>query len=427
MKSIILIFLVLPSIFFAQDYYFPPEDFNSWESSPYSCDSMGSAELIDFVLEKNTKAFIILKEGKILMEVYSDDFGRDSVWYWASCAKTMTSTLIGMAVNEGALSIDDPTENYLDQWTYCSQEAQAKILIKNQLTMTTGIDESMSFDCTSPSCLSCINEPGSRWFYHNSPYTLLLDVYESAMGQTANQGFNQRIRNKIGMNGIFLPATLTDNKVFWSRARDMARFGLLHLANGNWNGEIIFNAEGYFEDAKNTSQNLNEAYGYLWWLNGKDSYHLPNSDLQFSGTVIPSGPEDMYMALGKNDQKIYIVPSQDLVVIRMGESANDVNYALSSFDNELWEKLGQLNCLLPTSTTDLTKKDWKIFPNPSTGLLHISGKEFNQWQLKNILGQVVLSGIDSNVNVSGIKAGQYILTIYNKDEEIVDVQKLIKQ
>jgi hypothetical protein len=65
----------------------------------------------------------------------------------------------------------------------------------------------------------------------------------------------------------------------------------------------------------------------------------PLSQIVFNGTMVPEAPSDMYAALGKNDQKVYVVPSQNIVVIRMGDSAGNVQLALSSFDNELWGKL----------------------------------------------------------------------------------------
>jgi hypothetical protein len=71
---------------------------------------------------------------------------------------------------------------------------------------------------------------------------------------------------------------------------------------------------------------------------------LPGLQLQFNGTLIPNAPSDMYAALGKNDQKIYVVPSMKMVIIRMGEVANPDNptFALSGFDNELWDKINDL-------------------------------------------------------------------------------------
>jgi CubicO group peptidase (beta-lactamase class C family) len=121
----------------------------------------------------------------------------------------------------------------------------------------------------------------------------------------------------------------------------MARFGLMALNKGKWNGTTIIN-EIYFTSETTTSQAINQSYGYLWWLNGKSSYHLPQSQFQFNGNIIPSGPSDMYAALGKNDQKIYVIPSKKMVVIRMGEAADTVNMALSDFDNVLWQKINAL-------------------------------------------------------------------------------------
>jgi CubicO group peptidase (beta-lactamase class C family) len=94
--------------------------------------------------------------------------------------------------------------------------------------------------------------------------------------------------------------------------------------------------------ATTTSQTINQSYGYLWWLNGKSSYRLPQSQFQFSGSIIPSAPSDTYAALGKNDQKIYVVPSKKMVVIRMGDAADAVNMALSDFDDVLWQKINAL-------------------------------------------------------------------------------------
>jgi CubicO group peptidase (beta-lactamase class C family) len=127
--------------------------------------------------------------------------------------------------------------------------------------------------------------------------------------------------------------------IYYSNARSMAKFGLLMLNKGKWDQTALMTDSNYFNSMVNTSQNLNLSYGYLWWLNGKTSHMLPQTQIVFNGNLTPNAPADMFAALGKNDQKIYIVPSQKLVVIRMGESAGNVQLALSSFDSELWGKL----------------------------------------------------------------------------------------
>jgi CubicO group peptidase (beta-lactamase class C family) len=140
------------------------------------------------------------------------------------------------------------------------------------------------------------------------------------------------------MNGLWIK-TPNSNNIFYSNARSMARFGLLMLNKGRWDSTTLLNDTGYFKSQVNTSQNLNLSYGYLTWLNGKSSNMLPQSQIVFSGSIIPNAPADLYAALGKNDQKIYVVPSQKLVIIRMGNTAGGVKPAGSDFDNELWGKL----------------------------------------------------------------------------------------
>jgi CubicO group peptidase (beta-lactamase class C family) len=80
----------------------------------------------------------------------------------------------------------------------------------------------------------------------------------------------------------------------------------------------------------------------MWWINGKTSFRLPQSQLQFNGSLISNAPNDMYCALGKDDQKIYVVPSKKLVIVRMGNSADETNFALSDFDTILWQKISAL-------------------------------------------------------------------------------------
>jgi CubicO group peptidase (beta-lactamase class C family) len=138
------------------------------------------------------------------------------------------------------------------------------------------------------------------------------------------------------MNGTWIPNGGLN--VYWSNTRSMARFGLLALNNGQWNSDVIVDSN-FINAATTTSQNINEAYGYLWWLNGKSSYHLPQTQFEFTGSLIPEAPADMYMALGKNDQKIYVIPSKKMVVVRIGDAADGPTFGLSAFDNLLWEKI----------------------------------------------------------------------------------------
>jgi CubicO group peptidase (beta-lactamase class C family) len=324
--------------------YFPPLTGSEWQTASAASLGWNEAQLNDiytYLQQKGTKAFIILKNGKIVTERYFGSFTADSTWYWASAGKTMTAMLVGIAQQEGLLNINTRTSQYLGTgWTSLPLAKENLITVRHQLTMTTGLDDAVTpdNDCTSPACLVYKADAGTRWAYHNAPYTILDKVVENVSGTTYNSYFQQKIRDRIGMNGTWFKGTGYNN-VYYSNARSMARFGLLMLNKGKWDQTFVLNDSNYFNAQVNTSQNLNLSYGYLTWLNGKANYMLPSLQLVFSTMLTPNAPADMYAALGKNDQKVYVVPSQSLVVIRMGESAGNVQLAVSSFDNELWGKL----------------------------------------------------------------------------------------
>jgi CubicO group peptidase (beta-lactamase class C family) len=323
--------------------YFPPTTGTTWQTTTVAAlgwDQTQLNALYPYLESVGTKAFIILKDGKIVTERYFGTFTADSIWYWASAGKTVTAMLVGIAQHDGLIDINNKTSTYIGTgWTSEPLDKENLITVKNQLTMTSGLDDGVSDpDCTLPGCLVYKADAGTRWAYHNASYTILDSVIERATGMTFNAYFQQKLRNKIGMNGLWIKAPHSNN-VYYSNARSMARFGLLMLNKGTWDGTPILADTNYFNSQVNTSQNLNLSYGYLTWLNGKASSMLPQTQIVFPVSIIPNAPADLYAALGKNDQKVYVVPSQKLVVIRMGNTAGGVNLAGDDFDNTLWGKL----------------------------------------------------------------------------------------
>ncbi len=348
MKKNMLLLFLLPFCFSCSsdsdsnenEMYFPPNNSDVWETETLQSlnwNENNLQELYDYLILKNSKSFIVLHNGKIVIEEYFNGHSASTAWYWASAGKTLTSTVTGIAAQEGFININNKVSDYLGTgWTSATLAQENLITCKNLLSMTSGLDDSLGDD-VSPSNLQYIADAGNRWAYHNV-YVKLQDVVATATGQTWSNYFNTKLRDKIGMTGIWYDSG--DLSVYWSNSRSMARFGLLALNNGKWNGTQIINSN-YMNEATNTSQNINLAYGYLWWLNGKSTYHLPQTQYQFSGKLIPSAPDDMYAALGKNDQKIYVIPSKGLVIIRMGNVSDPDNptFASSNFDNELWQKI----------------------------------------------------------------------------------------
>lgn len=381
-KLFILAFFVLSVNARSQSLYFPPLTGVKWDTlSPAALgwcpDKIGT--LLNYLESKNSKAFILLKDGKIVIEKYFGTFTKDSAWYWASAGKTLTSFMVGMAQQEKYLSISDTTSKYLGKgWTNCTPAQEEKITIRHQLTMTSALDDDVpDHHCTLATCLNYRADAGTRWAYHNGPYTLLDSVIERATGQTLNSYINQKIKTTTGMTGIFIPSGY--NTIFYSKARSMARFGLLILNKGNWDGNQVMTDMSYFNQMVNTSQTLNKSYGYLWWLNGKSSFMMPGLQIVFPGYLSPNAPADMISALGKNGQFIDVVPSQNIVLIRMGNAPGEGEVP-ATFNDTIWQKVNDLMCVtssLQNSSNNSSKL--KIYPNPSQdfSVVELSNKPYD--------------------------------------------------
>lgn len=329
----------------SDDLYFPPLNSNNWQTQTISELEWNEAALqplLNYVEIKGTKAFLVLKNGKMVVEWYGNGEDADSNLPWNSAAKTLVAFTAGIAQQEGVLNINEASNIYLDSgWSNLTLEEETEITVWNHLTMTTGLDYTVpNNNCTDAECFIYRDVPGSFWYYHNGAYTIIHDIIAEAVNTEFNSYFNTKLRNKIGMQGVWVPFGYY--KLYYSNARSMARFALLNLNKGVWDGIDILGDADYFEAMTNTSQDLNKAYGYLWWLNGKDSFRGPGLNLEFQGKLIPNAPDDLIAGLGKNDQKMYVVPSQNLIVIRMGDDAGESLLGPSSFDNDLWAEINKL-------------------------------------------------------------------------------------
>lgn len=420
MKKIYLLFstlVVALNLSAQQTLYFPPTTGNAWET--ISPQSLGYCQaridsLYAFLAASNTRAFILLQDGRIVLEQYFQGHTPSTPWPWASAGKTITAFVVGIAQQEGHLSILDSTATYLGPgWTNCSPAQEEKIRIIHQLSMTSGLDDGVpDHFCTLDTCLSYKADAGTRWAYHNGPYTLLDQVLEAATGQTLNAYTTQKLKIPTGMTGAFVPVGY--NNVYFSNARSMARFGLLMLNQGNWNGNPIMSDQAYFQQMVNISQQLNKSYGYLWWLNGKQSYMLPGTQFVFPGFLNPNAPADMYVGMGKDGQFLNVVPSQNRVWIRMGEAPDNLPVPFL-LNDQIWAYVNNLPCAPSGSTqADEPEAEVQVFPNPSSDFIRLcSAQIMEKVEVFDVRGQLVKSentpATEINISASDLPGGTYII------------------
>ncbi|MGQ8335033.1 serine hydrolase [Sunxiuqinia sp. A32] len=426
MRLILTIVFVaqLVTVSYPQEIYFPPQNGDEWQT--LSLEDLGWCnsevdELYQLLENNSTKSFMLLKDGKIVLEKYFGTYTKDSSWVWFSAGKSLTSMLVGIAQQEGYLDIDESSSTYLGNgWTSMSSEQERAIKIKHQLTMSTGLNETDMF-CTDPECLTYKADPGTRWFYHNAPYSLLRNVVENATGKGLNIFTYEAINNKTGMKGLWVPVGY--NNFYFSTARDMARYGLLILNRGVWQIDSVLKDEEYFGAMTNSSQEMNPSYGYLWWLNGKESYIPPGVADSFPGSIAPNAPDDLILAAGAQGQFIAISPKEKLIMIRQGTLRSQENVPID-FHNEIWGKINQLMC--PTSSPSIESNKFRVFPNPATDYIRIETSNQKSFQLEiySSNGNLVLHVKNNrNIDINDLPAGIYFIKMQTGNNS--EYQKLI--
>lgn len=332
-----------------QKVYWPRN--GDWETRALvdaGINAAGIEDAVNFAAEHNSTGLVILRGGRIVVEKYWKEWTPQTAQPIYSSSKSVAATLIGMAIEDGKLKgVNQSMADFIPSWKGSPKEA---ITLRHVLSMTSGIKVGAvrvsagvdAFEETA--ALPLEHKPGEHWAYNTPVYRLLLRVIEMASGESINQFTRSRLAAPIGMSHSSWdcspgPNGKTNCAWYRSSLRDMARFGLLILRNGKWENKQVVSAR-YVKESTSSSQKINEAYGYLWWLNGKSSFKLPTGR-SVQGALWPDCPADAFGALGAQDKKIYIAPSLDLVVARhggasgMARGTGEESGGRTSFDNEL--------------------------------------------------------------------------------------------
>jgi CubicO group peptidase (beta-lactamase class C family) len=309
--------------------FFPPAT-GAWatvSAAEAGFDEQGLAALVDLVGGANSTSLVILAEGRIVAEQYWNGADASFIRDLASAQKSVTSTLVGLARDQGLLALDDAVSDYLPAgWTAASPAGEAAITIRHLLTMSSGLN---------PRTLRNDAPPGTVWDYNTDAYQKLRGVLEAAAGTDINVLSKAWLFDAIGIEQPvpWAPRAQVVDAVGWPTygltltAREMARFGLFAMRAGQWAGTQITAAD-WFAEAWAPSP-LKADYGYLWWLLGQ-------------GRLASKGATpDLVAALGARDQKIYVSPSVGVVMARQGSAAGVVSEAESDFDAALITALGR--------------------------------------------------------------------------------------
>jgi hypothetical protein len=270
-------------------------------------------------IDKRTRSLLVIYKDKIIAEKYATGFSKSSKILGWSMTKSITSAMFGILEKQHKLNIYAPAP--IPEW---ANDERKKITINDLLHMNSGLEWEEKYDkiCDATEMLfqaedmtrsqlikPAIFKPNTHWNYSSGTTNLLSGILRKQFKthQEYLDFWYSSLIDKIGMNSMILETDMLGNYVGssygWATTRDWSKFGLLYLHKGNWNGEQIFDESWakYTATATNTS---NGDYGGHFWLN--------------SGEKFPDVPKDMYYCGGFQGQMVAIIPSLDMVIVRMG-------------------------------------------------------------------------------------------------------------
>ena len=302
---------------------------------------------------QHTISLVIVHEGRIIHERYAPGFDRETRTRTWSTAKSIAATLIGILVDDGRLALDEPLGlEWLPRVRSPETDPRDAITLRHVLHMSSGLEpiDNGGLEYATGSGLGywagassvrlaldrgLIREPGTYWDYENSETLLAVRKMKEALGGgRAYLEFPRRaLLDRIGMRNTLLSTDRFGDFVLssqvYTNARDLARFGLLYLNGGVWNGERII-SEAWIDFVRTPAPatvGLGSFYGAQFWLVPDDRDDVP---------------PDAYSTAGNRGQFALIVPSHDLVIVRRG-----LDWGRQGFDR--WELVEEVLRAFPRS------------------------------------------------------------------------------
>ena len=285
-------------------------DFSWIEKTPESIglDSIEVNELMDFVKipEFNTQAAILIQGNYIIAEYYGEGYDKSSLVTSWSVAKSFTSTLIGIAIDEGYISsINDPITDYLPEWKGKDQD---NILLKHLLAMQSGMDDHPLAGVVFSTNMvkysldrDVLRPPETAFSYSNEDSMLLGEILENATGFSVQDYADKKLFNILEIEDKWW-TDQAGNTVTYAgldmNPRDFAKFGLMVAQDGKWENKEVVSSE-WLETATNNYNDL-APYGFQWWTSNSPD----EKDYNF------------FSAKGLDGQLIYVWPEIDLVFVR---------------------------------------------------------------------------------------------------------------
>ncbi len=311
------------------EFVYPEPDWSTELPEDHGLSSAGLAAMATVADGSDSNCLLVSQAGVIVGEWYWNDFGPDTdqanVY---SVSKSITSALVGIAVEQGELDLEAPVG--FGEWQASESDA---VTTRNLISNDSGRQWSFDLDYLQLGFqadqtqfaidLDHQHPIGTWWEYNNAAIQTLERVLGTATGTDVGVFAEQELFGKIHMSSTMGRDSegnpLTYQGVSAS-CRDLARFGYLYLRRGRWAGGVQVVPEAWVAESTTPSTDLNSAYGFMWWLNQPGHWVLPSAPVRTEGDgqIAPDAPTELFAAIGAFGQLIVVDPTTESVWVRLG-------------------------------------------------------------------------------------------------------------
>jgi CubicO group peptidase (beta-lactamase class C family) len=272
--------------------------------------------------EKNTRAVVVLQDGQLVAERYAEGFDAETPLLGWSMTKSVANAIVGRLVHEGRLDVG--ADHLRPEW---EGDRRAGLTLEQLRPMASGLafEEVYDPDTDATNMLftpgdtgayaaakELVADPGTRWSYSSGTTNIICDVAAEAAGIDGVRLAPELVFEPLGMASAVLEPDASGGPVcssfMYATARDWARFGQWFLQGGAWEGEQLLPEDWVTWSTTPVDLDTEAPYGAQWWLN-----EGPDGELR-----MPDAPADAFWASGNEGQQVVVLPSQDMVVVRLG-------------------------------------------------------------------------------------------------------------